>query len=124
MNKMKKLVESAMVDQAVKELHYVRAASGGVTVHGDMAMIVKKYNDLGFNCVTRIKIYTAMSKLSGSPPGEIKIDGGTEVSSLSAPSATNPVAATTDTTNIENQRKLGLIIVRGDNVVLISPPPR
>jgi len=31
---------------------------------------------------------------------------------------------TEDTTNVENQRKLGLIIVRGDNVVLISPPPR
>jgi small nuclear ribonucleoprotein len=31
---------------------------------------------------------------------------------------------TDDTTNIENTKKLGLIIVRGDNVVLISPPPR
>ena len=31
---------------------------------------------------------------------------------------------TEDTSNIESQRKLGLIIVRGDNVVLISPPPR
>ncbi len=31
---------------------------------------------------------------------------------------------TEDTTNIEEVKKLGLIIVRGDNVVLISPPPR
>jgi small nuclear ribonucleoprotein len=31
---------------------------------------------------------------------------------------------TEDTTNIENQKRLGLIIVRGDNVVLISPSPR
>jgi small nuclear ribonucleoprotein len=31
---------------------------------------------------------------------------------------------TEDTTNSEGMRKLGLIIVRGDNVVLISPPPR
>ena len=31
---------------------------------------------------------------------------------------------TEDTTDIENSKKLGLIIVRGDNVVLISPPPR
>ena len=31
---------------------------------------------------------------------------------------------TDDTSNPENMRKLGLIIVRGDNVVLISPPPR
>ncbi|HUU88412.1 MAG TPA: LSm family protein [Candidatus Glassbacteria bacterium] len=31
---------------------------------------------------------------------------------------------TDDTTDIENTKKLGLIIVRGDNVVLISPPPR
>jgi len=31
---------------------------------------------------------------------------------------------TEDTSNVESQRKLGLIIVRGDNVVLISPPPR
>jgi small nuclear ribonucleoprotein len=31
---------------------------------------------------------------------------------------------TEDTTEVESQRKLGLIIVRGDNVVLISPPPR
>lgn len=31
---------------------------------------------------------------------------------------------TEDTTNSENMRKLGLIIVRGDNVILISPPPR
>ena len=31
---------------------------------------------------------------------------------------------TDDTTDIENSKKLGLIIVRGDNVVLISPPPR
>ncbi len=31
---------------------------------------------------------------------------------------------TQDTTSPENLRKLGLIIVRGDNVILISPPPR
>jgi len=31
---------------------------------------------------------------------------------------------TDDTTDIENSKRLGLIIVRGDNVVLISPPPR
>lgn len=31
---------------------------------------------------------------------------------------------TQDTTIIENVKKLGLIIVRGDNVILISPPPR
>lgn len=31
---------------------------------------------------------------------------------------------TDDTSDIENTKKLGLIIVRGDNVVLISPPPR
>jgi small nuclear ribonucleoprotein len=31
---------------------------------------------------------------------------------------------TQDTTNVENAKQLGLIIVRGDNVILISPPPR
>jgi len=31
---------------------------------------------------------------------------------------------TEDTTNSEDLRKLGVIIVRGDNVILISPPPR
>ena len=31
---------------------------------------------------------------------------------------------TDDTTSTENLKKLGTIIVRGDNVVLISPPPR
>jgi small nuclear ribonucleoprotein len=31
---------------------------------------------------------------------------------------------TEDTTDVEDVKKLGLIIVRGDNVVLISPPPR
>ena len=31
---------------------------------------------------------------------------------------------TEDNSNPENVKKLGLIIVRGDNVVLISPPPR
>jgi small nuclear ribonucleoprotein len=31
---------------------------------------------------------------------------------------------TEDTTEAENTKKLGLIIVRGDNVILISPPPR
>ena len=31
---------------------------------------------------------------------------------------------TDDTTDVENLRKLGDIIVRGDNVVIISPPPR
>lgn len=31
---------------------------------------------------------------------------------------------TENTSDIENVKKLGLIIVRGDNVVLISPPPR
>lgn len=31
---------------------------------------------------------------------------------------------TQDTTIVENVKKLGLIIVRGDNVILISPPPR
>ena len=31
---------------------------------------------------------------------------------------------TEDTTNIEKIKKLDLIIVRGDNVILISPPPR
>jgi small nuclear ribonucleoprotein len=29
-----------------------------------------------------------------------------------------------DTTKTEDVKKLGLIIVRGDNVVMISPPPR
>ena len=28
------------------------------------------------------------------------------------------------TTNTEEAKKLGVIIVRGDNVILISPPPR
>jgi small nuclear ribonucleoprotein len=31
---------------------------------------------------------------------------------------------TEDTTSKENVKKLGAIIVRGDNVVIISPPPR
>jgi small nuclear ribonucleoprotein len=31
---------------------------------------------------------------------------------------------TEDTTDGENVRKLGVIIVRGDNVIIISPPPR
>ena len=31
---------------------------------------------------------------------------------------------TEDTSDVENVKKLGAIIVRGDNVVIISPPPR
>jgi len=31
---------------------------------------------------------------------------------------------TEDNTTSDNVRKLGMIIVRGDNVVIISPPPR
>lgn len=31
---------------------------------------------------------------------------------------------TEDTTDPENIKKLGILIVRGDNVVIISPPPR
>jgi small nuclear ribonucleoprotein len=31
---------------------------------------------------------------------------------------------TEDTTDPENTEKLGILIVRGDNVVIISPPPR
>ncbi|OYT44276.1 RNA-binding protein [Candidatus Bathyarchaeota archaeon] len=31
---------------------------------------------------------------------------------------------TEDVTDSENLKKLGLIIIRGDNVVMISPPPR
>ena len=31
---------------------------------------------------------------------------------------------TEDTTNTENAKKLGVLIVRGDNVIIISPPPR
>ena len=31
---------------------------------------------------------------------------------------------TDDITDVENAKKLGAIIVRGDNVVIISPPPR
>jgi small nuclear ribonucleoprotein len=31
---------------------------------------------------------------------------------------------TQDTTRVEDVKQLGLIIVRGDNVILISPPPR
>ena len=31
---------------------------------------------------------------------------------------------TDDTTDIENVKRLGDIIIRGDNVVIISPPPR
>ncbi len=31
---------------------------------------------------------------------------------------------TEDTSDKENSKKLGAIIVRGDNVVIISPPPR
>lgn len=29
-----------------------------------------------------------------------------------------------DTTDSENIKKLGVIIVRGDNVIIVSPPPR
>lgn len=31
---------------------------------------------------------------------------------------------TEDTSDPEKMKKLGVIIVRGDNVILISPPPR
>jgi len=31
---------------------------------------------------------------------------------------------TEDTTEPENTKKLGILIVRGDNVIIISPPPR
>ena len=31
---------------------------------------------------------------------------------------------TDDTTDVENVKKLGDIIIRGDNVVIFSPPPR
>ncbi len=31
---------------------------------------------------------------------------------------------TEDNTDPENIKKLGILIVRGDNVVIISPPPR
>jgi len=31
---------------------------------------------------------------------------------------------TEDTTDMENVKKLGVLIVRGDNVIIISPPPR
>ncbi len=31
---------------------------------------------------------------------------------------------TEDTTDIEDVKRLGDIIVRGDNVIIISPPPR
>jgi len=31
---------------------------------------------------------------------------------------------TEDVTDSENLKKLGLIVIRGDNVVMISPPPR
>jgi len=31
---------------------------------------------------------------------------------------------TEDTTIAENVKKLGVLIVRGDNVIIISPPPR
>jgi len=31
---------------------------------------------------------------------------------------------TEDVTDTDNSKKLGLIIIRGDNVVMISPPPR
>ena len=31
---------------------------------------------------------------------------------------------TDDITDKENTRRLGVIIVRGDNVIIISPPPR
>jgi small nuclear ribonucleoprotein len=31
---------------------------------------------------------------------------------------------TEDTTDTESSKKLGVIIVRGDNVIIISPPPR
>jgi len=29
-----------------------------------------------------------------------------------------------DVTDVNNTKELGLIIVRGDNVIMISPPPR
>ena len=31
---------------------------------------------------------------------------------------------TEDITNAEKGRKIGIIILRGDNVIIISPPPR
>ena len=34
------------------------------------------------------------------------------------------LAETEDITNAEKGRKIGIIILRGDNVIIISPPPR
>jgi small nuclear ribonucleoprotein len=31
---------------------------------------------------------------------------------------------TEDTTDVDSVKRLGVLIVRGDNVILISPPPR
>lgn len=31
---------------------------------------------------------------------------------------------TEDTTDMEKVKRLGVIVVRGDNVIIISPPPR
>ena len=31
---------------------------------------------------------------------------------------------TEDITNVEKGRKIGTIILRGDNVIIVSPPPR
>ena len=34
------------------------------------------------------------------------------------------LAETEDITNVEKGRKIGTIILRGDNVIIVSPPPR
>jgi hypothetical protein len=51
--KLKKLQERTIQQQACKELLNLRANKGGLLSYGDMKLVIDKYKNKGFLCVTR-----------------------------------------------------------------------
>lgn len=108
--KSQKIINRSIQEAAFKELLKVRGANGGNKVHGDIATIVKKYQNRGCLCVTRhdfdyrLKLMKEGKLVLGSTTNNVPpvqnvtvVDGGiqSQTSTLTPPPVDPPVPTDT-----------------------------
>jgi len=64
--RVKKSIEKAQQEEALKELLKIMANNGGKVPYGEVDKLVKNYNSNGFKAVTRQNLYYRLSKLKDS----------------------------------------------------------
>jgi hypothetical protein len=64
--RVKKSIEKAQQEEALKELLKIMANNGGKVPYGKVDKLVKNYNSNGFKAITRHNLYYRLSKLKDS----------------------------------------------------------